>query len=520
MFLLSKLLFLIIVIPNVAFANYVDNNQLSVKIITDNLENILLPIVSFLAFLFLGAEYQIAEKNLQINIFGFPLLVAWLLMGGVFFTFKLGFVNIRLFAHAINVVRGKYSEADAPGKVTPLQALFTAIAATVGLGNIAGVAIAISIGGPGAVLWMVIAAFLGMSTKLAEVILGQKYRQFKNGRLLAGAFYYLEDGLKEKNLPKLGKFLAKIAAICCIGGAIGAGLMFQANQAVLIITDSFAFSPLAKLLLVIIIATLIGVILIGGINRIAKIAEKIVPFMAIIYILSCLIILFVNYDQILNAINIIFISAFYENALYGGVIGAIIQGFKRSAFSNEAGLGSAPIAHAAAKTREPVREGAVALLEPFIDTIIICFMTGIVITVTGVYENKQLTGVLMTRDAFATVSIWFPYILSMVVFLFSFSTMLTYSYYGQQAWLYLTNNKNINICYITFIFFIFVGGMINIDIVIDFADILFLSMAVPNLLGMYIMSGNIKDDVNDYIFRLKNDEFKDLYNKNSKKINN
>ena len=259
--------------------------------------------------------------------------------------------------------------------------------------------------------------------------------------------------------------------------------MFQANQAVLIITDSFAFSPVAKLLLVIAIALLIGIILIGGINRIAQIAEKIVPFMAIIYVLSCLIILFANYDQILNAINIIFVSAFHDNALYGGVIGAIIQGFKRSAFSNEAGLGSAPIAHAAAKTREPVREGSVALLEPFIDTIIICFMTGIVITVTGVYQNQHLTGVLMTRDAFATVSAGFLiyYLWWFSIFL---STMLTYSYYGQQAWLYLTNNKNINMCYIIFMF-LFFGGMVNIAIVIDFADILFLSMAVPNLLYVY-----------------------------------
>ena len=521
MFRLLFLSSLFICLPFVTYAGVVDGHISIATIITNSLETILSPIVSFCAFLFLGGEYKILGKSLQITIFGMPLLVAWLIIGGVFFSIKLRFVNIRLFTHAIDVIRGKYIEHDAPGKVTPLQALFTAIAATVGLGNIAGVAIAIAIGGPGAVIWMMIAAFFGMSTKFAEVILGQKYRRFKNGHLLAGAFYYLEDGLKEKNLPKLGKILAKIAAICCIGGAIGAGLMFQANQAVVIISDSFGFNSFAKLLLVLGITCLIGVILIGGITRIAHIAEKIVPIMAVIYLLSCLIILLANYDQILNAIGVIFNSAFKDNALYGGIIGAIIQGIKRSAFSNEAGLGSAPIAHAAAKTREPVREGSVALLEPFIDTIIICFMTGIVITVTGAYQSSAgMNGVLMTRDAFATVSEWFPYILSIVVFLFAFSTMLTYSYYGQQAWLYLTKNKNINICYGVFIFFIFVGGMINIGIVIDFADILFLSMAVPNLIGLYIMSDNIKNDTDNYIARLKAGEFKSLYAQNSSKVKN
>lgn len=493
------------------------NNQGSIpQTITYNLEYYLGPIVSFLAFIFLGSDYEILGKIRNINIFGLPLLVAWLIAGGVFFTFKLRFINIRLFKHAIDVARGHYAEPDAPGKVTQLQALFTAVAATVGLGNIAGVAVAISLGGPGAVIWMMIAAFFAMSMKFSEVVLGQKYRNFdKNGHILAGVFYYLELGLAEKNLPKLGKSLGILAAILCIGGAIGAGLMFQANQTVMIVSNSFSLGSFGKLIFVLFITAMVGFVLIGGISRIANFASAIVPSMAVIYIISCIIILVINYDNILNAISLMFSSAFKGDALYGGVIGAIIQGIKRSAFSNEAGIGSAPIAHAAGKTREPVREGSISLLEPFIDTIIICFMTGIVIVVTGVYKTAGVSdGILITRDAFNTVTPWFSYILSVMVLLFAFSTMLTYSYYGQQAWLYLSKGKNIRICHILFMVFIFIGGMIKIGIVIDLADILFLSMAVPNLIGMYIMGNLIKDTAADYVKRLKNGDFEELRQNN------
>lgn len=478
------------------------------EIITLSLESALSPLVSFLAFIFLGADYEIFGKVRSITLFQLPILVAWLIIGGIFFTFKLRFINIRLFKHAIDVARGKYFEPDAPGKVTQLQALFTAVSATVGLGNIAGVAIAISLGGPGAVIWMMIAAFFAMSMKCSEVILGQKYRKFdKDGHLLAGAFYYLEDGLKERGLPKLGKILGIIAAFLCVGGAIGAGLMFQANQSVAIAVNSFNMGSSGKLIFVLLITALVGVIIIGGITRIASFAEKIVPFMAILYVLSCITILVINNDRILDAISIIFHSAFRGDALYGGVIGAIVQGIKRSAFSNEAGIGSSAIAHAAGKTREPVREGSIALLEPFIDTIVICFMTGIVLVVTGVYKTGASDGVLMTSAAFSTVASWFPYLLSFMVFLFAFSTMLTYSYYGQQAWLYLSKGKGIKACQSLFLICIFIGGMINLGIVIDLADILFLSMAIPNLIGMYIMSNLIKNEVTSYIDRLKQGKF-------------
>jgi AGCS family alanine or glycine:cation symporter len=490
------------------------------QIITSFLENFIGPVVNLLAFIFLGEEYEIFGEIRSITIFGLPVLVAWLIAGGIFFTFKLRFINVRLFKHAIEVARGRYAEHDAPGRVTQLQALFTAVAATVGLGNIGGVAIAVTIGGPGAVIWMMIAAFFGMSMKCAEVILGQKYRSFdKNGHLEAGAFYYLQRGLTKKGFPRLAIILGKMAAILCIGGAVGAGMMYQSNQSVAIIADTLGLVGVSKLLLVLVITALVGVIIIGGITRIAGFAEKIVPVMAITYVLSCIIILILNYSEILGAINIMFSAAFSGDALYGGVIGAIIQGVKRAAFSNEAGVGSAPIAHAAGKTREPVREGSISLLEPFIDTVIICFMTGIVLIVTGVYQNVDLNsgGVLLTGQAFATVGNWFTYVLSITVFFFAFSTMLTYSYYGQQAWLYLSGGKGIRYCHILFLLAIFTGGLIKLSIVIDLADILFILMSVPNLIGMYMMSGLIKKEVESYVERLKSGKFEALRQENMKK---
>lgn len=503
--LLKLSVFFYIIFANSALAS----DSLSIKV-TNALESALMPIVSFFAFLILGGDYQFFGKTYQMDIFGFPPIVVWLIAAGVFFTFRLNFVNIRLFKHGINVVTGKYQDNshESEGKISPAQSLFTAISATVGVGNIAGVAIAISLGGPGAVIWMMIAAFFGMSTKFTEVTLGQKYRKFSDGHLCAGAFYYLEDGLKEQGIAKLGKFLGKMAAICCILGALGGGIMFQANQSVSVVVDSFGFGGLVKVAISLSLAFTIGFILLGGIVRIAHIAEKIVPFMAVIYVLMCISVLVVNFTDIPAAVQIMFKSAFSDNALYGGIIGAIIQGFKRSAFSNEAGLGSAPIAHAAAKVSHPMDEGSVAILEPFIDTIIICFLSGLVITITGVYAQDIGDGVLMSKGAFETVTPWFAYLLSMVVFLFAFSTMLTYSYYGEQAWNYLSKRKYLKICHIIFSTFIFIGGMIKIGTVIDLADILFLSMAIPNIIGLYIMSPIIKKELDAYIKSIKSKQEK------------
>ncbi len=449
----------------------------------------------------------VAVDKIKIEV---PLLVFWLVIGGVFFTLRLGFVNIRLFGHALAVVRGKYSSKNDPGEVSHFAALAAAVSATVGLGNIGSVAIAVSLGGPGAVIWMVLAGLLGMSTKFAEVTLGQKYREFDDkGKVSGGAFHYLRKGLAEKNLVTLGKWLAIIFAVLCIGGSLGGGNMFQANQSVKILTDTFDSLKEGDFIIATVLAVSVGVVLIGGIRRIAKVAEAVVPLMAFIYITAALVVLIVNAEHLGKAFSIMFHSAFAGDAAFGGIVGALINGFKRAAFSNEAGLGSAPIAHAAARTKEPVREGCVALLEPFIDTVIICFITGMVITVTGVYTDESIEGgVLLTSAAFSTVVDWFPIVLSIAVVLFAYSTMITWSYYGERAWGYLFGYKKIAIFHIIFITATFFGGVIdNVQLVVDFSDLLLLSMAIPNLIGLYILSGDIRRDMKEYIGKLKRGEF-------------
>ena len=327
----------------------------------------------------------------NIPLVNMPFLVLWLMAGSIFFTLRLGFVNVRLFGHAIAVVRGKYSNPNDPGQVSHFQALTAAVSATVGLGNIAGVAVAVAMGGPGAVVWMIMMGALGMSSKFAEVTMGQKYRKIdENGVVSGGAFHYLEEGLKEKGLRRFGKYLAVVFAFCCLGGAIGGGNMFQSNQAVSIIADTFGTAEdpfLPNWMIALFFSISVGVVIIGGIRRIAHVAEKIVPTMAFIYLSAAIVVLVVNADKLGGAFEIMIKSAFGLDAVAGGMMGAIIQGVKRAAFSSEAGLGSAPIAHAAARTKIPVREGCVGLLEPFIDTVVICFMTGMVIVVTGVYKE-------------------------------------------------------------------------------------------------------------------------------------
>ena len=440
------------------------------------------------------------------EIFGFPFLVLWLVIGGVFFTVRLGFVNIRMFKHAVTVVAGKYDNKSDPGEVTHLKALSAAVSGTVGLGNIAGVAVAVSMGGPGAVIWMVIAGMVGMSTKFAEVTMGHKYRKIdESGKVAGGAFYYLSEGLAKRNMPKFGKVLSIIFAFACIGGALGGGNMFQANQTVTILTNTFSSLHKLDWLIALVMAIGVGTVLIGGIKRIATVAEAIVPLMAVLYVSACLVVIFVNIHHVPQAFLEMVQGAFNFSAAGGGMVGAIIAGFRRAAFSNEAGLGSAPIAHAAAKTKEPVREGCVALLEPFIDTVVICFMSGIVMTVTEVYTDKTLEGgVLMTSAAFATVVDWFPDVLSVSIGLFAFSTMITWSYYGERAWNYIFGKKvPVSLYHGLFCTMTFFGGVVNFGIVLDFSDLLILSMAIPNLIGLYIMSGEVREELRQYVTKLK-----------------
>ncbi len=445
-----------------------------------------------------------------------PLAVFWLVIGAIFFTFRMGFINLRAFRHAIQVVQGKYTNPDDEGEVTHFQALAAALSATVGLGNIAGVAIAISIGGPGATFWMIVAGFLGMSSKFAECTLGQEYRQTRSdGRIMGGAMYYLSNGLADIGMPKLGKVLAVMFAILCIGGSLGGGNSFQVNQSMGALSESIPFLVQYPWVYGLFMAVLVGIVIIGGIRRIASVADKIVPAMAAVYILGCLVVIFTNMDAVPSAMQAIFAQAFTPEAGYGGFIGVLVVGFQRAAFSNEAGVGSAAIAHSAAKTEYPVREGIVALLEPFIDTVVICTMTALVIVVSGAYNNPEYAdlvasnnGATLTSRAFGEHITWFPYILSAAVFLFAFSTMISWSYYGERCWAWLFGDGSSQVYRLLFVTFVFLGSIITATNVLDFGDLMILGMAFPNVLGVVLLSGRVRAALDSYWGKYKRGELK------------
>jgi AGCS family alanine or glycine:cation symporter len=464
-----------------------------------------------------------------------PLVVLWLVLGSLFFTLRMGFINLRGFGHAINVTRGKYTDPNAhgDGEVTHFQALASALSATVGLGNIAGVAIAVATGGPGAIFWMVLAGFLGMSAKFTECTLGQKYREVRpNGQVMGGAMYYLSKGLAEMRMPKLGKGLAAMFAILCIGGSLGGGNTFQVNQSLNALSETIPFfdgglneagvrEVANGWVYGLTMSILVGIVIIGGIKRIASTAEKIVPTMCGVYVAACLYILFTHGSEIGSAFALIFDNAMHPSAAFGGFIGVLVTGFKRAAFSNEAGVGSAAIAHSAAKTAYPVREGIVALLEPFIDTIVVCTMTGLVIVITGAYDPGTLVageavfapyldnanGAGLTSQAFGSVIAWFPYVLSAAVALFAFSTMISWSYYGERCWAYFFGDKASLSYKILFLTFTFLGSVITSQNVLDFGDLMILGMAFPNILGVVLLSGKVRNDLTSYWSDLKSDKF-------------
>jgi AGCS family alanine or glycine:cation symporter len=442
------------------------------------------------------------------SIGGFPLIVIWLIFGAVFFTIRMGFVNFRLFGHAIDIVRGKHDDPNAPGEVSHFQALATALSATVGLGNIAGVAIAISVGGPGATLWMTLGGLLGMSSKFVECTLGQKYRIIKpDGRVSGGPMYYLSRGFAEIGLARLGNVLAILFSICCIFAAFAAANMIQVNQSLSAVKQIIPIYPWVYGL---ILAVLVGLVIIGGIHRIGQVAGTIVPVMCVLYVVAALWILLINFTAIPGAILTIFQQAFNPQAVEGGIIGVIVQGFRRSTFSNEAGIGSAAIAHSAAKTDRPIKEGLVALLEPFIDTVVICNMTALVIVITGVYNNpayEQIReageGAALTSVAFGTVISWFPILLAISVFLFAFSTMISWSYYAERAWEYLFSERSLIVYRTLFVGATFIGAIAKPQSVLDFGDATFFTMAIFNLFGMYFLSNKVLEDLNDYQRYLK-----------------
>tara|TARA_B100001029_G_scaffold53170_1_gene42647 strand:+ start:1584 stop:3119 length:1536 start_codon:yes stop_codon:yes gene_type:complete len=445
---------------------------------------------------------------------GIPWVILWLGIAAIILTLYFKFINVRSFPLAIKTVMGKYSKADDPGQITHFQALASALSGTVGLGNIGGVAVAISMGGAGAVFWMILIGFFSMSTKFAECTLGVKYRKIDaDGTVRGGPMYYLRDGLKEKGLEGLGKILAVLAAITFIFGAFGAGNMYQANQSCALIYDVVLQndSDDGKWIFGLIMAFLVGAVIIGGIKRVASVTSKLVPSMCIIYLLGGFIVLAFNVGKIPTAIGTIFSEAFNpQSAMVGGIIGVFIQGMRRATFSNEAGLGSAPVAHSAVKTSKPASEGIVAILEPFVDTIIVCTMTALVIVSTGVYEVGQNPGtgggILLTSEAFSTVLPWFKYILMVAVFLFAFSTMITWSYYGEQAISYLLGpSKAVSNTYkIIFCLFAVVGASSNLGNVLDFCDATLFMMCVPNLIGVYLLLPVIKSELNEFKLHANN----------------
>ncbi len=459
----------------------------------------------------------------------FPWIVLWLVVAATLFTFYFGFIQLRGFGHAISLVRGDYSDPRDAGEVSHFQALATALSGTVGLGNIAGVAVAVGIGGPGATFWMIVAGLLGMASKFTECTLGVKYRnEYPDGTVSGGPMYYISKGFAERGVPG-GKFLAVLFSIFCILGALGGGNMFQANQAHAQISGIVGDYP--GWITGLVFAAVVFAVIVGGIKSIAKVTEKVVPFMGILYVAAAIAILVVNYEHIGWAFGQIFEGAFTGLGVAGGFVGALIQGFKRAAFSNEAGVGSAAIAHSAVRTKEPITEGMVSLLEPFIDTVVICTMTALVITISGQLLVDPDTGLYMidggmiatvdgnsgvglTSAAFATGFSWFPYVLAIAVILFAFSTMISWSYYGLKAWTYLFGEGHAKELVFKLIFCVFVviGAAASLGPVIDFSDAAIFAMAVVNIFALYFLMPIVKRELHSYLSRLKMGEIKKFKN--------
>jgi len=443
-----------------------------------------------------------------------PFVVAWLVVGAVFLTIRMSFVNLRMFRHAYQILRGKYQLASAQGEVTSFQALTTALSATVGLGNIAGVAIAIMIGGPGATFWMIVAGFFGMTSKFTEATLAQMYREVRpNGHIMGGAMEYLSRGLAEKGWAQTGKVLAIVFCVLTIGGSLGAGNAFQVSQSLTAVKQQIPILVEQPWIYGVVMASLVAVVIIGGIRRIAHTAEAIVPTMVAIYVMACLWILLSNASMIPEAFGKIFTEAFTPAAGAGGLIGVLVQGFKRAVFSSEAGIGSAAIAHATAKVAYPVRQGIVALMEPFIDTIVICTMTSLVIIITGVYNSPETAqivanreGAALTAAAFGSSISWFPIILSISVFLFAFSTMIAWSYYGERCWTYMFGESSTMAYRIIFIIFVVLGSVTSASNILNFSDLLILAMAFPNFIGLYMLHGKVREALFSYLAKLKSGE--------------
>lgn len=485
--------------------------------IDDRVNSIFEPVIFYLDKILFFDPFNALGFDFGVKV---PFIVVWLVFGAVFFTFYFKFINLKGFKHAIELAMGKFDKEGHSGEISHFQAISTACAATVGLGNIAGVAVAISLGGPGATFWLIVAGLLGMTTKFVECTLGVKYRKInKDNSVSGGPMYYLRDGLALKGWAKTGKVLAVLFAIFASIGAFGIGNMFQSNQVVAQTVVTFPMLADYKIWIGILIAFLVGIVVLGGIKGIARVNDKLFPIMAILYITSCLVVIAVNYQHLGEAVGVIFNGAFNADAAKGGFVGVMIIGFRRAAFSNEAGIGSAAIAHATVKTERPITEGIVALLEPFIDTVVICTLTAMVIVTTGLYENPDgLTGSQLTSAAFSTVSSWFPYLLLPTIILFAYTTIISWSYYGVKSFDFLVGNIFENrfgsrilatrIYQVVFLIITALGSVVSLSALVDFSDMLVLAMAVPNIIGLLILSPEIKTDLNEYMAWLKTERIR------------
>ncbi|NEZ66113.1 alanine:cation symporter family protein [Leptolyngbyaceae cyanobacterium CCMR0082] len=443
------------------------------------------------------------ERTLFFGLWGVPLIVLWLMAGSVYLTLRMGFINVRGLRHSLAVLRGDYDDPHEVGEVNHFQALATAMSATVGLGNIAGVAIAIQLGGPGAVLWMTVAGLLGMTTKFTECTLAQEYRVIQDGQALGGPMYYLSQGLAERGLKPMGQLLAATFAILCMVGAIGGGNMFQANQsgmAVAALGKHLQWSWLSEPSVYgIALALAVATVIIGGIQRIAQVASAIVPTMVGLYLTAALWIVCHHLGDIPNAMGQIWHSAWHPVAIEGGIVGVMVQGLQRGVFSNGAGTGAAAIAHATTKNPEPVREGIVALIEPLIDTVIICNLTALVCLLTGVYQPGSIVnGIELTTTAFATEVPMMTWGLAIIVCLFSFSTIISCFYYGEACWRYLFGEQGLLTYKLLYILGSFCGTIIGLDTVIRFSDIMVFALGIPNMLGLLLLSNQVARSLDKY----------------------
>ncbi|MGE3175154.1 MAG: amino acid carrier protein [Planctomycetota bacterium] len=464
-------------------------------------------------------EWLVRGPTDQLAVVSVPIVVLWLVIAAVLFTLFFRFVNFRMFKHAILCVAGKFSNPADQGEVTHFQALSAALSATVGLGNIAGVAIAVMIGGPGATFWMVVAGLLGMTLKFTECTLGQKFRHIgPDGTVSGGPMHYLKEGLKQRSpaLAPLGSLLAVVFTLFCIGGSIAGGNAFQVNQSLGVLRGQVPFFDHNPWVYGVVMAFFVGIVIIGGIKSIARVADKVVPTMCSIYVLSAAVVILLHLGDVPAAIGRIVSSALSGDAVYGGAIGALIMGFRRAAFSNEAGVGSASIAHSAARTPYPVREGIVALLEPFIDTVVVCTMTALVIGITGVYnapEHAEIiattNGAALTTEAFKSVGAfrdWFPWLLMVAVALFAYSTMISWSYYGERCAVNMFGPKASLPFKLLFLVFTVLGSIVTATNVLEFGDLMILLMAFPNIIGLYFLGGVVQRELGDYEQKLANGE--------------